>query len=41
MYLSVNASEKSEGDSPLGRTRCRYEDNNKMYLKEIGWGNEN
>jgi hypothetical protein len=29
---------KPEGKSPLGRPRCRWEDNNKMDFKEIGWG---
>jgi len=29
---------KSEGKSPLGRHRCRWEDNNKMYLQEVGFG---
>jgi hypothetical protein len=28
--------EKSEGKKPLGRTRCRWEDNIKMYLQEVG-----
>jgi hypothetical protein len=27
---------KPEGKSPLGRTRCRWVDNNKMDLGEIG-----
>jgi hypothetical protein len=26
-----------EGKSPLGRPRRRWEDNNKMYLQEVGW----
>jgi hypothetical protein len=29
---------KPEGKRPLGRPRCRWEDNIKMELKEIGWG---
>jgi hypothetical protein len=29
---------KPEGKRPLGRPRCRWEDNTKMDLKEIGWG---
>jgi hypothetical protein len=29
---------KLEGKRPLGRPRCRWEDNNKMDLREIGWG---
>jgi hypothetical protein len=28
---------KPEGMRPLGRHRCRWEDNIKMDLKEIGW----
>jgi hypothetical protein len=30
--------EKPEGKSPLGRARCRWVENNKMDLIEIGWG---
>jgi hypothetical protein len=29
---------KPEGKRPLGRQRCRWEDNIKMDLREIGWG---
>jgi hypothetical protein len=29
---------KPEGKRPLGRPRCRWEDNIKMDLGEIGWG---
>jgi hypothetical protein len=29
---------KPEGRRPLGRPRCRWEDNIKMDLREIGWG---
>jgi hypothetical protein len=29
---------KPEGKRPLGRPRRRWEDNFKMYLREIGWG---
>jgi hypothetical protein len=29
---------KPEGKRPLGRPRRRWEDNIKMYLREIGWG---
>jgi hypothetical protein len=29
---------KPEGKRPLGRPRCRWEDNIKMELREIGWG---
>jgi hypothetical protein len=28
---------KPEGKRPLGRTRCRWVDNIKMDLREIGW----
>jgi hypothetical protein len=28
---------KPEGKSPLGRPRCRWVDNIKMDLREIGW----
>jgi hypothetical protein len=28
---------KLEGRRPLGRLRCRWVDNNKMDLREIGW----
>jgi hypothetical protein len=27
-----------EGKRPVGRPRRRWEDNNKMALREIGWG---
>jgi hypothetical protein len=30
---------KSEGKRPLGRPRCRWVDNIRMYLGEVGWGN--
>jgi hypothetical protein len=29
---------KAEGKRPLGRQRCRWVDNIKMDLREIGWG---
>jgi len=29
---------KDEGKRPLGRPRCRWEDNIKMDLQEVGWG---
>ena len=29
---------KFEGKRPLGRTRCRWEDNIKMDLQEVGYG---
>ena len=29
---------KPEGKSPLGRPRRRWEDNMKIYFKELGWG---
>jgi hypothetical protein len=28
---------KPEGKRPLKRPRCRWEDNIRMYLREIGW----
>jgi len=28
---------KAEGKRPLGRLRCRWEDNIKMDLQEVGW----
>ena len=29
---------KPEGKRPLGRPRRRWEDNIKMHLQEVGWG---
>jgi hypothetical protein len=29
---------KPEGKRPLRRPRCRWEDNTRMGLREIGWG---
>jgi hypothetical protein len=29
---------KPEGKRPLGRPRCRWVDNNRIYLGELGWG---
>jgi hypothetical protein len=29
---------KPEGKKPLGRHRCRWEDNIKMDFQEVGWG---
>jgi hypothetical protein len=29
---------KPEGKRPLGRPRCKWEDNIKMDLRETGWG---
>jgi hypothetical protein len=29
---------KPEGKRPLGRPRCRWMDNIRMHLLEIGWG---
>jgi hypothetical protein len=28
---------KPEGKIPLGRPRCKWEDNIKMNLREVGW----
>ena len=28
---------KPEGRRPLGRSKCRWEDNIKMDLREVGW----
>jgi hypothetical protein len=33
--------EKPEGKRPLGRPRCRWEDNMKMDLQEVGCGSMN
>jgi hypothetical protein len=32
---------KPEGRRPLGRQRCRWVDNIKMNLREIGWNDMN
>jgi hypothetical protein len=41
MWEKMNAyrilMEKPEGKRPLGRRRCRWVDNIKMHLIEIGW----
>jgi hypothetical protein len=29
---------KLEGKRPLGRPRCRWQDNIRMYLRGLGWG---
>jgi len=29
---------KPDGKKPLGRSRCRWEDNIKMDLQEVAWG---
>jgi hypothetical protein len=29
---------RPEGNRPLGLPRCGWEDNVKIYLREIGWG---
>ena len=29
---------RSEEKRPLGRHRCRWKDNIKIYLKDVGWG---
>jgi hypothetical protein len=31
---------RPEGRQPLGRPRCKWEDNIKMDLQEVGWGHE-
>jgi hypothetical protein len=38
MYTYGILVRKSEGKRPLGRPRCRWVDNIKMGLREIGWG---
>ena len=30
--------QKPEGQTPIGRPRCRWEDNIKMDLQGVGWG---
>jgi hypothetical protein len=41
MGVKINAYRllvgKPEGNKPLGRPRCRWVDNIKIYLREIGW----
>jgi hypothetical protein len=32
---------KLEGKRPLGRSRCRWVDNIRMELGEVGWGDMN
>jgi hypothetical protein len=32
---------KPEGKRPLGSSRCRWEDNIRMDLREVGWGGMN
>jgi hypothetical protein len=32
---------RPEGKRPLGRPRYRWEDNSKMYLRDIGWDGMN
>jgi hypothetical protein len=29
---------RPDGKRPLGRSRCRWEDNIKIDLQEVGWG---
>jgi hypothetical protein len=29
---------KPEGKKPLGKPRCRWVDNNRMDIGEVGWG---
>ena len=36
-----NLVRKPEGKRPLGRPRCRWEDNIKMDLQEVGFGGKN
>jgi hypothetical protein len=31
---------KPEGRRPIGKSKCRRENNSKMNLREIGWGHE-
>jgi len=31
---------RPEGENPLGRTRSRWEENNKEDIQEVGWGHE-
>jgi len=31
---------KPDGKKPLRKPRRRWEDNTKMYFKEVGWGHE-
>jgi DNA-binding transcriptional regulator PaaX len=33
--------EKPEGKRPSGRPRCRWDDNIKIYLQEVGCGSKN
>jgi hypothetical protein len=30
--------QRSDGKKPLGRPRCKWEDNIKTDLQEVGWG---
>ena len=39
MRLDRVLVEKPEGRRPLGRRRCRWEDNIKLDLQEVGCGN--
>jgi hypothetical protein len=32
--MNISVAEP-KGKSPIGRNRCRWEDNNKMYLQEL------
>jgi hypothetical protein len=36
-FERVRTDKKPEGKRPLGRPRCRWVDNIKMDLREIGW----
>jgi hypothetical protein len=36
--MNIVLMRKPKGKRPPGRPRCRWEDNIKMGLREIGWG---
>jgi hypothetical protein len=38
LLLTHNKTHKPEGKRPLGRPRCRWVDNIRMDLGEVGWG---
>jgi len=37
-YRVAGGGGEPEGTRPLGRSRSRWEDNNKVDLQEVGWG---